>query len=144
MKTPTANRSLPSAARRHSCWRRWSCWAACWPPPRRRRSTLSSISRADATAGVKAALEKGSAAAVASLGVEDGFLGNPAVRIPLPDGLKQAERLMKLMGRQQEFDALVVSINRAAEAAIPQAKPLLMSAIQFDDGDRRQGHPRRR
>lgn len=91
---------------------------------------LSSISRADATAGVKAALEKGSAAAVASLGVEDGFLGNPKVRIPLPDGLKQAERVMKLMGRQDEFDALVVSINRAAEAAIPQAKPLLMSAIK--------------
>src|SRR5690606_36652779 len=55
---------------------------------------------------------------------------NPKVRIPLPDGLKQAERLMKLMGRQQEFDELVVSINRAAEAAIPQAKPLLMSAIK--------------
>jgi hypothetical protein len=91
---------------------------------------LSSISRADATAGVKATLEKGSAAAVASLGVEDGFLGNPAVRIPLPDGLKQAERVMKLMGRQQEFDELVVGINRAAEAAIPQAKPLLMSAIR--------------
>ena len=91
---------------------------------------VSSLSRADATAGVKAALERGSAAAVASLGVEDGFLGNPEVRIPLPDSLKQAERVMKLMGRQQEFDALVVSINRAAEAAIPQAKPLLMSAIQ--------------
>ena len=91
---------------------------------------LSSISRADATAGVKAALEQGSAAAVASLGSADGFLGNPKVRIPLPEGLKQAERVMKLMGRQQEFDALVVSINRAAEAAIPQAKPLLMSAIK--------------
>ena len=91
---------------------------------------LSSITRADATAGVKAALEKGSEAAVAALGVEDGFLGNPKVRIPLPDGLKQAERVMKLMGRQQEFDALVVGINRAAEAAIPQAKPLLMSAIK--------------
>jgi hypothetical protein len=91
---------------------------------------LSSLSRADATAGVKAALEKGSAAAVASLGAEDGFLGNPQVRIPLPDGLQQAERVMRLMGRQQEFDALVVSINRAAEAAIPQAKPLLMSAIR--------------
>ena len=91
---------------------------------------LSAITRADATAGVKAALEKGSAAAVASLGVEDGFLGNPKVRIPLPDGLKQAEKVMKLMGRQQEFDDLVVSINRAAEAAIPMAKPLLVSAIK--------------
>ena len=91
---------------------------------------LSSLSRADASAGVKAALEKGSEAAVASLGVHDGFLGNPKVRIPLPDGLKQAERVMKLMGRQKDFDDLVVSIIRAAEAAIPQAKPLLMSAIK--------------
>ena len=80
---------------------------------------LASLSRADATAGVKAALEKGSEAAVASLGVQDGFLGNPKVRIPLPDGLKQAERVMKLMGRQNDFDELVVNINRAAEAAIP-------------------------
>jgi hypothetical protein len=91
---------------------------------------LSSITRADATAGVKAALEKGSAAAVAALGTQDGFLGNPKVKIPLPDGLRQAEKIMKLMGRQQQFDDLVVSINRAAEAAIPQAKPLLMSAIK--------------
>jgi hypothetical protein len=79
---------------------------------------------------VKEALEKGSAAAVAALGVPDGFLGNPKVRIPLPDGLKQAQKVMKVMGRQKQFDDLVVSINRAAEAAIPQARPLLMSAIR--------------
>lgn len=91
---------------------------------------LSSITRADASAGVKAALEKGSAAAVAALGAQDGFLGNPKVRIPLPDGLKQAQKVMQVMGRQQQFDDLVVSINRAAEAAIPQARPLLMSAIR--------------
>ena len=91
---------------------------------------LSSISSADATAGVKAALEKGSAAAVASLGAENGFLGNPMVKIPLPDGLKQAEKVMKFMGKQQQFDDLVVSINHAAESAIPLAKPLLVSAIK--------------
>lgn len=91
---------------------------------------LSSITRADAAAGVKAALDRGSAQAIAKLGIENGFLGNPKVRIPLPDGLKQAEKVMKLMGRQQQFDDLVVSINRAAEAAIPQAKPLLVAAIK--------------
>jgi hypothetical protein len=52
------------------------------------------------------------------------------VKIPLPDGLKQAQRVMQLMGKQQQFDDLVVGINRAAEAAIPQARPLLMSAIK--------------
>ena len=91
---------------------------------------LTSLTRADAAAGVKAALDQGSAAAVARLGVENGFLKNPKAKIPLPDGLKQAEKVMKLMGRQQQFDDLVVSINRAAEAAIPQARPLLVSAIK--------------
>jgi Protein of unknown function (DUF4197) len=91
---------------------------------------LSSITRADAAAGAKAALDRGSAQAIAKLGIENGFLGNPKVRIPLPDGLKQAEKVMKLMGRQQQFDDLVVSINRAAEAAVPQARPLLVAAIK--------------
>ncbi|MEO6268710.1 MAG: DUF4197 domain-containing protein [Lautropia sp.] len=91
---------------------------------------LSAISGAEATSAVRTALGKGSAAAVASLGVENGFLGNPTVRIPLPDGLKRAESVMKFMGKQQQFDELAVSINRAAESAVPLAKPLLMSAIQ--------------
>lgn len=91
---------------------------------------LSALTNSDASAGVRAALEKGSDVAVAKLGVDNGFLGNPKVRIPLPDGLKQAEKVMKLMGRQQQFDDLVVSINRAAEQAIPLAKPLLTSAIK--------------
>ena len=95
-----------------------------------RAMDLSAITSADAAAGVKAALERGSAAAVASLGAENGFLGNPKVKIPLPEGLRQAETVMRMMGRQQQFDDLVVSINRAAEAAIPQAQPLLMSAIK--------------
>jgi hypothetical protein len=98
--------------------------------PRALALELSSLTQADATAGVRATLEKGSSAAVAALGRENGFLGNPKVKIPLPDGLRQAEKVMRMMGRQQEFDDLVVSINRAAEAAIPQARPLLVSAIK--------------
>jgi hypothetical protein len=79
---------------------------------------------------VKAALEQGASAAVASLGAKDGFLGNPAVKIPLPAGLRKAEKVMRMMGRQQQFDDLVVSINRAAEAAVAQARPLLLSAVR--------------
>jgi len=88
------------------------------------------VTSTDASAGVKATLERGTAAAMAALGAPDGFLGNPKVRIPLPDGLRQAQKAMQLIGRQQQFDDLAVGINRAAEAAIPQARPLLMSAIR--------------
>lgn len=91
---------------------------------------LSAISNQDASAGLKEALNKGSAAAVARLGVQDGFLNNPKVKIPLPDGLKQAEKAMKLLGKQKQFDELVVSMNRAAEAAVPQAKVLLVDAVK--------------
>jgi hypothetical protein len=98
--------------------------------PRAQAQNLGAITNADAAAGVKAALEKGSAAAVAALGAPDGFLGNPKVKIPLPDGLRQAQKVMGMIGGQQQFDDLLVGINRAAEAAVPQARPLLMSAIQ--------------
>lgn len=91
---------------------------------------LSRISNQDASAGLKEALNKGSAAAVAKLGVTDGFLKNPEVKIPLPDGLKQAERAAKLLGRQRDFDELVTGMNRAAEQAVPLAKPLLTDAIR--------------
>ena len=91
---------------------------------------LSSLSNADAASGVRAALEKGAEAAVGKLGIADGFLGNPKVKIPLPDGLKQAEKVARVMGQGKQFDDLMVAINRAAESAVPQAKPLLMSAIK--------------
>jgi hypothetical protein len=91
---------------------------------------LSAISNQDAAAGLKEALNKGSVAAVAKLGVQNGFLNNPKVKIPLPDGLKQAEKAMKLLGRQKQFDELVVSMNRAAEAAVPEAKVLLLDAVK--------------
>ncbi|MGL4575491.1 MAG: DUF4197 domain-containing protein [Burkholderiaceae bacterium] len=91
---------------------------------------LSAISNQDASAGLKEALNKGSAAAVAKLGVQNGFLNNPKVKIPLPEGLKTAEKAMKLLGKQKQFDELVVSMNRAAEAAAPEAKVLLVDAVK--------------
>lgn len=91
---------------------------------------LSVLTQTDATAGVKAALQKGAETAVASLGKADGFLGNPEVKIPLPSSMQKARKLMKLMGRDKEFDALETGINRAAEAAVPEAKTLLAQSIK--------------
>lgn len=91
---------------------------------------LSSLTQSDATAGVKAALEKGAQTAVSSLGKTDGFLGNSEVKIPLPSAMQKAQKVMKLMGKQKEFDALETNINRAAEAAVPEAQTLLTNAIK--------------
>ncbi|MQA37164.1 DUF4197 domain-containing protein [Rugamonas aquatica] len=92
--------------------------------------SLADLSNQDASGGLKAALEKGSSLAVSKLGAENGFLNNEKVRIPLPKILEQARPLLKMTGKGQQLDDLVVQMNHAAEAAVPMAKPLLMDAVK--------------
>jgi hypothetical protein len=89
-----------------------------------------SLSDADANAGLKAALERGAKAAVALLGKEDGFLKNPLVRIPLPGPVESAAKMLRRIGQGKRVDELLVSMNRAAETAVPMAKDLLVGAVK--------------
>ena len=91
---------------------------------------LERISEKQAVSGLKAALEKGSQAAVSALGRADGFLGNPKVRIPLPESLTRAESLMRRLGMGRYADELVVAMNRAAEQAVPEAKQLFVNSVR--------------
>jgi hypothetical protein len=91
---------------------------------------LDDISNRDAVAGLKEVLSKGAQAAVAKLGKEDGFFGDPRVRIPLPPAMKSAESVMHSIGLGKQADDLVLRMNRAAEAAVPQAKSLLVDAAK--------------
>ncbi len=88
------------------------------------------FSESDAALGVRAALERGALAAVGLLGKTDGFLGNPLVRIPLPGFLNDAAKLMRATGQGKKIDELVTSMNRAAEAAVPMAKPLFVNTVK--------------
>ena len=92
--------------------------------------SLGDLTNAEAGSGLKMALEQGAAAAVALLGKNDGFLGNPKVRIPLPGYLEDAAKLMKAFGQGKRIDELVTSINRAAEAAVPMGTGLLVGAVR--------------
>lgn len=91
---------------------------------------LAALTESEASGGLKEALTQGAGHAVELLGRKDGFLGNPKVKIPLPEVLKQAEPLLRLSGRGEDLDQLVTSMNRAAEAAVPEAKGLLMNAVK--------------
>ena len=93
-------------------------------------AALPRISEADAVAGLKTALEKGTQAAVAKLGRTDGFLGDKLVRIALPPSAQRAERLMRRFGMGKYADELIVTMNRAAEAAVPQARSLFIQAVR--------------
>src|SRR5438128_6435759 len=100
-----------------------SCSAAAF-------AQLENITGQDATAALKAALERGSVAAVANLGRVDGFLGNPQVKIPLPESTQRAERTMRRLGMGKYADELIVTMNRAAESAVPEAKVLFVQSVK--------------
>ena len=102
--------------------------ALLWGAPA--AAQLERISNSDAVAGLRAALEKGSQAAVATLGRTDGFFGDARVKIPLPDSLRRAEGLMRTLGMGRYADELVLTMNRAAEAAVPEARKLLVDAVK--------------
>ena len=104
--------------------------AATWAIGLAPRASAAPASDIEAASGLRAALERGAAAAVDLLGRPDGFLGNPKVRIPLPGFLKDAAKLAKVTGQQKRVDELVTAMNRAAEAAVPEAKALLVSAVK--------------
>jgi hypothetical protein len=87
-------------------------------------------SESDAATGVRAALERGALAAVSLLGRTDGFLGNPQVRIPLPGHLEDAAKLMRKLGQGRKVDELVTAMNRAAEAAVPEARQLFVNTVK--------------
>jgi len=91
---------------------------------------LASLSNKDVVAGLKEALSQSSSAAVAKLGVKNGFLGNQRVKIPLPEKLQKVEGAMRKFGLGAYADELIISMNQAAEAAVPEAKPLLLNAVK--------------
>ena len=81
-------------------------------------------------AGIKEALAVGTERAVASLGQRDGYFGNQAVKILMPSAIQKVADLARIAGYQQQVDAFVLSMNRAAEAAVPLASKFFGDAIR--------------
>lgn len=90
----------------------------------------AALNETDAASGIRTALERGAITAVGLLGKPDGFLGNPLVRIELPGYLKDGAKLLKATGQGKRVDELLTAMNRAAEAAVPEAKSLLVAAVK--------------
>lgn len=95
-----------------------------------RAAGVDQLTSAEASSGLKQALIEGSEVAVRTLGVHDGFLKNPKVKIPLPPALQRIETALRFTGMSRQADELVVAMNRAAEAAVPEAKALLVESVR--------------
>ena len=98
--------------------------------PSAAHAQLAGISNTDAASGLRQALTDGAAAAVGKLGIENGFFNNPLVKIPMPPVLSKVEGAMRTFGMKKQADDLILSMNRAAEAAVPEAKQLLVDAAK--------------
>ena len=80
--------------------------------------------------GLKEALQVGTENTVKSTGRTDGYFGNPAIKILLPQKLQTMEKALRLMGKGPQVDEFVLSMNRAAEQAAPLAKPIFLDALR--------------
>lgn len=92
--------------------------------------SINDLTNAQASQGLKLALEKGAIAAVQLLGQPNGFLGNDKVRIPLPGFLEDTARLLRSFGQGARLDELIVAMNQAAETAVPLARDMLLGAVK--------------
>lgn len=86
--------------------------------------------------GLKEALRVGTEKAVAITGKQDGYFKNETIKILMPEKLRATEGMLRKVGLGGQIDQLVLSMNRAAEAAAPQAKSIFVKAISemtFED-----------
>lgn len=92
--------------------------------------SLDDLNKKDAVGGLKEALTQGAEKAVSDLGRPGGFVDNAKVRIPLPSGVQKFEGTLRGLGMGKYADELDTAMNRAAEAAVPEAKTLLVNAVK--------------
>jgi hypothetical protein len=96
----------------------------------------TTVTDTEIAGGLKEALSKGVKFAIDNLGKEDGFYKNVRVKIPLPKSLQKLEKPLRAAGQGKAVDEFVLSMNRAAEKAVPVAIDVFVDAIKqmtFDD-----------
>ena len=82
------------------------------------------------TSGLKEALEKGTGISADRLSLENGYLGNLDVKILFPEEAKKVEQSLRKLGLGNLCDQVITSLNRAAEDAAQEAKPIFTDAIK--------------
>lgn len=93
-------------------------------------SILPGLSQDQVAEGLKQALGKGVASAITNLSKPDGFLANPKVKIPMPEKLQVVEKSLRSLKQDKYADEFVTTMNRAAEAAVPEALPIFTEALK--------------
>jgi hypothetical protein len=90
----------------------------------------SGSAQQNVASGLKQALRQGVDMATRQLGKTNGFLHDPSVRIPMPETLKKVEKGLRKIGRDKYADRFIVTMNQAAEKAVPQTTTILLNAVK--------------
>jgi len=98
--------------------------------PLARAEDWPSITPGEATQALRDSLGQGTRAAIARLGRENGYFGNAGVKIGLPKNFARAEGILRVLGLGRQVDDLVLAMNRAAEAAVPEAREAALEALR--------------
>lgn len=88
------------------------------------------LSNLEIDAGLRQALEIGATNVSSQLGATDGFFGDSRIQIPLPGRLAAVQQNLDKVGLSGPLDNLQLQMNRAAEAAMPEARKLVVSAVK--------------
>lgn len=99
-------------------------------PARGTSSNTGNLSERDASGGIREALAQGVDRAVRQLGKEDGFFRDQAVKILVPEDVRKLADLARQLGAGKRVDAFELSMNRAAEKAVPAAAGILGDAVR--------------
>ena len=91
---------------------------------------ISIANSAEINSGIKEALVKATGISADRLGAKDGYLGNLDVKILFPEEAKNIEKTLRSLGLDTMVDQVITSINRAAEDAALEAKPIFTDAIK--------------
>jgi Protein of unknown function (DUF4197) len=94
------------------------------------KGSSSSLSSTDIVAGLKQALTIGSEKSADRLSAVNGFLGNKAVEILMPEQAQKVEKTLRNMGMGKLVDDAIASMNHAAEDASKSAAPIFVNAIK--------------
>lgn len=89
-----------------------------------------SLSSAEIAEGLKEALTNGISKGSDLVSQVDGYFKNPEIKLPFPPEAKKAEEKLRQIGMGAEVDKFVLSLNRAAEDAAKEAKPIFVTAIK--------------
>jgi hypothetical protein len=99
-------------------------------------SQSGSLSNETIADGLLEALRVGTERVVSQVGAVDGFNADPDIHIPLPENLRSVQKALRTVGMGQMADDVELKLNRAAEAAAPEAKEVFWTTIRdmsFED-----------